>query len=318
MAQVAGTQSSYDVAGNREDLSDIIFDVSPTETPLLSAIKKVKAKGTYHEWQTDSLTAASATNAAIEGDEASFSTPTATTRLGNYTQILTKNAIVTGTQESVDKAGRSSEMAYQIERRMKEIKRDAEASMFGAAVIGNPKVAGNDTTAREMGSIETYMTSNVSFGTGGAVATGDGSDAMTAGTDRAFSETLLTTVLESCFDNGGNPSILAVSATNKGVVSGFAGSGQTRYVNSDDKTLRTAIDVYEGDFHKLKVVACRQLVGDNVFCIDPEYLACADLRPAFTEDLAKTGDAWKKQIIWETTLEVCNEAAHGLIADTNG
>lgn len=318
MAQVSGTQSTYDVNGNREDLSDVIFDVSPTDTPILTAIKKGNATNTYHEWQTDTLEAPSATNAHIEGDETSFNTPTATTRLGNYTQILKKDVIVSGTQENgVNHAGFKSLMAYKLERKMKEIKKDAEKSMFGAAVVGNLRVAGDDSTAREMGSIETFLNANVSVGSGGAAATGDGTDIMTAGTDRDFSEALLTTVLESCYDNGGDPSILAVSSTNKGVASTFTGNS-TRYQTNDNKKLVAAVDVYEGDFHQLKIVPCRQLTGDNVFALDPNYLACADLRPAFSEDLAKTGDAWKKHIVWETTLEVCNGDAHGLVADTNG
>lgn len=318
MAQPTGTFSSYDAAGNREDLSDIIHDVSPTDTPFLSAIKKKKAKATNHEWQTDSLTAASATNANIEGDDAAPATPAATTRLGNYTQILKKHAVVTGTQEAVDKAGRKSEMAYQMARRMKEIKRDLEASMIGGAAVGNAKVAGNDTTAREMGSFYTYMTSNVSVGGTGAVSSGDGSDVMTTGTDRDLTEAILETVLQSCYTNGGDPNMLCVSPTNKGVVSDFTTGAATRYVTTDDKKLNASIDVYVGDFHTLKVVPCRQLVGDNVIALDPEYVAFAELRPISSKNLAVTGDSMRKEIVWEGTLEVCNEAAHGLIADTNG
>ena len=320
MAQATGTFSSYDAVGNREDLSDLIFDVSPTETPFLSAIKKTKAKNTNHEWQTDSLTAASGTNAHIEGDDANPSAPSATTRLGNYTQILKKHAVVSGTQEDgMNPAGRKREMAYQIARRMKEIKRDLEASMIGGAAIGNAKVAGNDSTAREMGSIYTYLTSNVAVGATGAVATGDGTDTMTGGTDADLTEAMLTTVLSSCYTNGGNPNMLLVSATNKGVVSGFGGpTAATRYVTTDDKKLTASVDVYVGDFHTLKVVPARQLVGDNVLAIDPEYLAYAELRPLRSYDLSKTGDSYRKEMVWEGTLEVCNEAAHGLIADTNG
>jgi len=320
MTQVTGTQSSYDVNGNREDLSDIIFDVSPSDTPILSAIKKTTATATKHEWQTDALEAAVATNAAIEGDEASFTTPTATTKLDNYTQILTKNAIISGTQaKGVTHAGIKDMMAYKMERKMKEIKKDAEKSMFGTTHIGNAKVAGNDTTAREMGSLETYLVTNVHFEAGGAVSAGTGADVMTAGTTPvAFTEANLTAQLESAFDEGGDPSMLCVSATNQGIVSGSFAGNATRFANTNEASLNTSIKVYEGDFHTLKVVPCRQLAGRNVYAIDTNYLACADLRPAFSEDLAKTGDAYKKQIIWETTLEVCNEKAHVLVADTTG
>ena len=318
MTQATSSFSTYDSIGNREDLSDMIFDVSPSETPFLSAIKKKKATAVNHEWQTDALEAASATNAHIEGDNtATPATVTATTRLGNYSQILKKHAIIPGTQEAVNSAGRKSEMAYQLARRMKAIKLDMESSMIGGAAVGNAKVAGNDTTAREMGSIYTYLTSNLSLGTSGAASAGTGADLLTAGTDRDLTEALLTTVLQSCYTNGGDPKLLVVSPVNKGVVSTFVGGG-TRYVDTDNKKLVNSIDVYVGDFHTLKVVPSRQIIGDNVLAIDPEYLAIAELRSAGSYDLAKTGDSIRKEVVWEATLEVCNEAAHGLIGDTNG
>jgi len=318
MAQATGSFSTYDAIGNREDLSDMIFDVSPTETPFLSAIKKVKATGTNHEWQTDALTAADGTNAHIEGDDATPVAPAATTRYGNYTQILKKHAVIPGTQEAVLKAGRKSEMAYQVARRLKEIKRDAEAAMIGEVAIGNAKVAGNDTTAREMGSLFTYMTTNVSLGATGAVSTGDGSDVMTTGTDRDLTEALIDAVAATTYTNGGNPTMLCVSPTNKTVVGDFDPTGATRNVETDNGKLVTAVDVYVGDFHTLQVVPCRQLIGDNVIGLDPEYMAAAELRGVQTKDLAVTGDSIRKEITWELTLEVCNEAASFLIADTNG
>lgn len=318
MAQPANTFDKYDAVGNREDLSDMIFDVSPSETPILSAIKKGKASSTLHEWQTDSLDTAG-TNAAIEGDDASADSITPTVRPNNQTQILEKSISISGTQErGMNAAGRKSELAYQTAKKMKAIKLDAEFALLdNGNALGNAKVAGSDTVAREMASLATYLTSNISLGTNGAASSGDGSDVLTAGDDRDLTEALLTSVLSSCYTNGGSPSLLAVSATNKGVVSGFTGGG-TRYVDTDDKKLVNSIDVYVGDFHTLKVVPCRQLVGDNVFAIDPNYLAFSELRPIHTQDLGKTGDNFKKQMIWEATLEVCNEAAHGMIADTNG
>lgn len=320
MAQPTGTFSSYDAVGNREDLIDNIFDVSPVETPLLSAIKKTKASNRIHEWQTDVLAAAAA-NAAIEGNDQSGSAPAATTRLNNLTQILTKSVIVSGTQESINSAGRSSEVGYQSGRRMQEMKKDMEFACLDNGIadgVGNAKVTGDDTTAREMASLNTYLTSNVSLGTNGVVATGDGTDLMTTGTDRALTSVLLDAVLTSCYTNGGDPKMLLVSGINKGVVSDFTTGGATRYVSTDDKKLTTSIDVYVGDFHTLQVTPCRQLVGDNAYVIDPEYLALAELRGMEMKDLAKTGDSIQKQITWEATLEVCSEAALGIIADTNG
>ena len=320
MAQPTGTFSSYDAAGNREDLIDNIFDVSPVETPMLSAIKKKKATNRIHEWQTDVLAAAAA-NAAIEGNDQSGSAPAATTRLNNLTQILTKSVIVSGTQESINSAGRSSEVGYQSGRRMQEMKKDMEFAMLDNGIangVGNAKVTGNDTTAREMATISTYLITNVSLGSGGAVSTGDGTDLVTTGTDRDLTAAILDTALTLAYTNGGDPKMLLVSATNKGVVSDFTTGGATRYVTTDDKKLTTSIDVYVGDFHTLQVTPCRQLVGDNVYAIDPEYLAIAELRGMEMKDLAKTGDSIQKQITWEATLEVCNEKAHCMITDTNG
>lgn len=318
MAQATGTFSSYDSIGNREDLIDNIYDVSPTETPVLSVIKKKKASATNHEWQTDAL-AAPAANAHIEGDDASPSAPTATSRLANYTQILKKHSVVSGTQESISKAGRKSEMGYQLARRMKEMKKDGEyAILDGGAAVGNAKVAGNDSTAREMGSLNTYLVTNVSVGATGAAAAGNGAAAMTGGTDRDLSATILDAVLTTGYASGAEPTLMIVSGTNKTVVGDFTAGGATRYVTTDEKKLTTSIDVYTGDFHTLKVVPCRNMIGDNVYIIDPEYLAVAELRGMEAKDLAVTGDSWRKEITWEFTLEVCNEKAHCLIADTNG
>lgn len=316
MAIVSGTQNTYDINGEREDLSDMIWDVSPVETPVLQAMKKVKASNVYHEWQTDSLAAAAA-NAQLEGDEASFSVPTATARIGNYCQILRKTAIVSRSTDVANKAGRSKEMAYQVARRMKELKKDLEYAMIG---LNNVRVAGSDTAAREMSSITCYLATNDVFNSGGTPAgaspTGDGTDVRTdSGTQQAFTEAMLTSALQSCYTNGANPTMLVAGAFNRGKVSGFAGSGQTRYVSTDAKTLNVSIDVYEGDFATLKVVPCRQVRTRDVLLLDPEYLAFAEFDGLKAQDLAKTGDASKKLITWEGTLEVCTEKAHGAVFD---
>jgi hypothetical protein len=320
MAVLTGITETYDAKGNREDLSDMIWNVSPSDTPLLSAMKKTKATGTNHTWQEDSLAAAAA-NAHAEGEIAAPSDAAQTTLLSNYTQIYKKHAVVSGTQEAVDKAGRKSEMAFQVAKRMKEIKLDIEYSMFGNGVangIGNIKVGGSSGTARESGTIETYLTSNVSVGATGAAASGNSADVMTTGTDRDLTEAILATILQTAYTNGADPKLMAVSAINKGVVGDFTAGGATRYVSTDASKLNVSIDVYEGDFHTLKVVPCRNIIGDNVYCIDPEYLAFAELRSLNAKDLAVTGDGMTKEIIVEGCLEVCTEKAHVIIADTNG
>lgn len=313
MAQPTGAFSSYDAIGNREDLRDVIFDVSPTATPFLSSCKKVKATSTLHEWQTDSL-AAAADNKHIEGDDASPATAAASARLTNQTQILKKHAVVTGTQQDgMNPAGREKEMAYQEAKRMREIKRDLELTMVG---LNNAKVAGNDTTAREMASFQTYLTSNTSGGTGAADAAGTGADARTDGTQRALTEAILEPVLQSMWNNSDeSDSIEAhVGSHVKGVASDFT-TAATRYVSSDDKKLVASIDVYDGDFQTVKFVPNRFSRSRDLLLVNPGYVALAEQRPLNSYDLAKTGDSYRREMVWEATLEVCNEAAHGIVAD---
>lgn len=323
MAVLTDSFETFDAIGNREDLSDVIWDVSPSDTPFLSAIGKTKATGVNHEWQTDVLATPGA-NAHAEGEIAAEEAITPTVRMGNYTQILTKTTAVTGTQEKVTSAGRKSEMARAISRRIKEIKMDLEYAMInggGAAGIGNAKAAGSSGTAREMGSIQCYLT-NASLGATGAVASGAGTSTagaavMTTGTDRDFAEAQVTSVLQDIFTDGGDPRLMFMSAINKGVASGFTGGG-THYVDKDDKKLVNSVDVYVGDFHTLSIVPSRIVNGENVLIIDPSMLAYAELRPLTTMDLAVTGDNLRKYLVMEGTLEVRNDRACGIIADTNG
>ena len=317
MAQAVGSTSSYDepiaTGGNREDLSDVLFDVSPTETPFITAAKKGSATATSHDWLTDELEAA-ADNAHIEGNDAVPVKAAPRKRLSNFTQIFKKHAVVTGTQEKVLKGGGvKSEMAYQVARRLKAMKNDAERAVIGVA---NIKVAGSDTVAREMGSFQTYMTSN-SFlgGTGFTAPTGNGVDTGSAGTARALTETIMKAGLSKLWDNsGGNENIMAiVGSHNRGIISTFT-SSSTRHVTTDDKKLVASIDVYDGDFHTVTVTPDRFSDPASMFLVDPEYIKMSDLRSVFTKDLAVLGDSTRKEIVWETTFEMCNPDAHMQIA----
>lgn len=326
MTQAVGAHSTYSepigTGGNREDLSDVLWDVSPTDTPFITAIGKNKATAITHDHLTDSLEDP-ADNANIEGDDASPTKAKSRVRLSNYTQIFKKHAVVTGTQEKVLKGGGiKSEMAYQVGRRMKAIKRDAERALIG---VNNAKVMGDDTTAREMGSFSAYLgdedgaislPGNSFFGGATGVAPdGDGSNVPTDGTERPFTETILKDALATLWDqSGGNENILAIcGAYNRGVISDFTGAG-TRYVTTDDKKLVASIDVYDGDFHTVTVTPDRFALQANVFLVDPEYAKVSDLRAIHSYDLAKTGDSYRKEIVWEFTLEVSNPRAHINIA----
>jgi len=198
---------------------------------------------TYFEWQTDSLADVSA-NTAVEGADASFSAASPTTRLGNYTEIITKTAITSGTLEATDRAGRAKEMAYQVLKRAKEIRRDAEHHLVG---LNNPYAAGNATTARETASVQTWFTTNTSRGATGADATGDGSDAPTDGTQRAFTETLLGEVIDSCYQEGGNPDVIMAAPFNKRKLTGFAGNADEVKHDNTDRKIINAVSVYVSD-----------------------------------------------------------------------
>ena len=308
---------TYAAVGMREDLSDVIYNISPTDTPFMSSIGKTKATAVYHEWQTDSLAAAAA-NAAVEGADATEATLTATTRVGNRTQISQKTVGITGTLEAVDKAGRKSEKAYQLAKASSEIKRDMEFTLLNNTVQSNGTAG---STARVLGGLQTWLASNTSNGTGGS-AGASGTTARTNGTDRTFTEALLQSVVRSVFTSGGSPKVLMVTPSHKQTVSAFAGIAAQRYMAPADAptTIIGAADVYLSDFGSMSVVPNRFMLSGNTasdvaFVLDPEYAAVAYLRPFFTNDLAVTGDSAKTQLLVEYTLEVKTEAAHGIVAD---
>jgi hypothetical protein len=310
MAQPSNTHSTYDAVGNREDLTDFIYDISPTDTPVLNLLPKGKATSTLHEWQIHSLTAASSANAVIEGDDATTDAATVTTKLNNRTQISDKVAQVTGTQEAMNPAGRKSEMAFQMKSRMAELKRDMESSLTANIA----KVTGDDTTARKLAGLQTWIKTNISKASDGTAAAGTGADTYTDGTARILTEDMLAAALQSAFTEGGNPSIGIVGAFNKRKVSGFSGNN-SRTQDTSDKKLVAAVDVYTGDFHTIKFVPDRFSQADVIYLLDPEYASVCYLRPFQTHELAKTGDTVRKQILVEYTLEMRNEKAHAGVYD---
>ncbi len=311
MAQPTNSFDTYDSVGIREDVFDTIYNLAPDDTPFLSKMGKVKAKNTFHEWQTDGLDAPSATNINIEGDDTVAGAVTATTRLGNYTQIFKKAVTIPGTLEATTRAGRGREQAYQKLLKGKALKTDMEMSIFA----NNARVAGNTTTGRELAGVPAWLTSNTSAGSGGADATGDGTDARTDGTQRAFTESQLKTVLASIYDNSGKkPDCVFVGSHNKQIASGFTGSS-TRFDKGESAKLTAHIDVYEHDFGAVRFEQSRHVRSRDALVVASDMWAWADLRPMFDEALAKTGDAEKFQIIAEATLVCRNELASGMIAD---
>ena len=315
MALPTNLYDTYDTTGIREDLVDVIYNISPEDTPILSAIPRAIAKQTKHEWQIDSL-AAAATNAVTEGDDATHDAMTATARKSNFTQIMDKVIVVSGTQSAVDSAGRADEMAYQIAKKSKELKKDMELSL-SSATLGQ---AGNNSTptARTLGGLQCWIETNGSAGTNGTLSTGDGTDAPGAGTNRAITEAILKETIQEVYTAGGDLDVLVVPPKVKQTISGFVGasSSNPRMFTSEDKTFGASIDVYVSDFGNLQIIPNRTMAGlETCFLLQTDMAAAAYLRDFQVNDLAKTGDSEKKQLLVEFTLEVRNEKAHGILLD---
>jgi len=317
MAQPTNTFDSYDAVGIRESLEDIIYDVSPEETPFYSACAKVKATNTLHEWQTDALRA-SAANAHVEGDDTTAEARTATSRLGNYTQIF-KNAVsVPDTDSGLDKAGRAKEMAYQTLKIAKEQKLDIEKALFD----NNARVAGNSTTARELAGAPAWMITNTDFGANeGADPTGDGTDARTDETTTllAFSQARFDSVMQSIWEQGGNPDVVYLSAFQMNVALGFTGMNNQRSTIGASvggtNAVVNAVDVYVTPWGTVEFMPTRENRSRDVFIMQNDMWSVGVLRPTKNTQLAKTGDNDRRQVVTELTLICKNEKASGIIAD---
>jgi len=319
MTVPTNTVSTYSTVGDREDLTDMIYDISPTETPFMSGIARDKASGVFHEWQTDVLEAA-ASNRAIEGDDPTAKTYAATTRIGNYCQISQKTVIVSGTASAIDQAGRADELAYQVAKRGKELKRDMELAL----TQNQASSAGGAGTARSLASLESLLSTNKT--TQGVSASGSTTpgyssgvvaaptDASTAGT---FTKANLDAVIKECWTQGGEPTVIMVGPHNRTIVSGFTGIStlETRADGSADVTLVGAVDFYKSNFGVLKVVPNRFQRDATALVLDMDYWCVSFLRPMQLNPLAKTGDSEKRQMLCEYTLKAKNESSSGKITD---
>lgn len=316
MAQPTNTFDAYDTVGAREDLQDKIYMVSPEKTPVLSMIKRLKATQKLHEWQRDSLAAPNKDNAVIEGDDRTGTALTATQRVANTVQLFDKVAVVSSSAEATKKAGRSSEMRYQVAKAMTELKRDIEAMVLSK----NPAVLGNSTTARKSGGLGVLLYTNASYGGLGATAShtsGAPTTANTAGTNRTFTEAILKTVLQSIYTNSGEmPDVISLTPAHKTVFSGFTGIAVNRYQVANGKQGRIVggADVYMSDFGELTVVPnyIQATSGSDVgWILNPSTMGIAYLQSFKSEPLAKTGHTDKEMVSAECTLVVDAEAANG-------
>jgi hypothetical protein len=330
MAVITDTFTTYDAKGIREDLSSLISDISPTSTPFQSNVGSRDADNTYFEWQTDSLATASATPVVEGQDLSSFTAVTPTVRLGNYCQINMVDFIISGTEQRVAKAGRASEVGYQAAKAAKELKRNVEVA---ALLNGVGAVVGATATARVTAGFPGWLKTNVVENAAtkpsysGSTPTGAAQVWKSFDIPVAFTETMLKSTMQSCYENGGEPSILMVGPFNKTAVSAFSGIASARYNvdGAEPSVIIGAADIYVSDFGNLSVVPNRfftsvidegagSLMNNWAFLIDPDEVKLASLRPYKIEELARTGDADKRMALTEWGLQVNNEAAHGVIA----
>ena len=283
---------TYDAAGIREDLIDIITNISPTETPMLSRFAKVRASNTYHEWQTDSLAAAAA-NAVVEGNDPDAPSLTATTRTGNYTQISRKVWRTTETMEAVLKAGRASEFSYQMAKKMKELARDMEYALVNGT--GN---SGASATARQLKGVLSWISTTNTTGTG-------------TGT-QALTETMYNDTLQDIYDQGGNPNVTYANGFQKRKISAFS-TPSTRNINVEDKKLIATVDIYDSDFGLQQIILDRYMPTDEVAILQEDLWRVGFLRPVKYKELPDNGGGPKGMHEAEYTLEALNEAASGKI-----
>jgi hypothetical protein len=310
----SNTIQSVGRIGNREDLSDIIYNISPTDTPFISAIGRGKANSTYTEWQTDTLVAANHDNKTIQGDDLDNQSRPNTTRVGTYTQIFKKVVGTSSTAQAVKQAGRANEHALQIAKAGKELKRDMEMRFLGnyASVAATASVAGETAGA------QAWLTSNVSRGGSGANGGFSGGvvAAATNGTQRASTEALFKTVLSSVWNNGGDATMAIASLTQKQTMAGFAGLAQQRRDTGNKRaTIVAGADVYVSDVGEVTFVADRFADARSILIVDPTMWEVATLDPMKRVELAKTGLADRTALYTEVALKCLNQAASGVVAD---
>jgi len=314
MAQPVHTHDTYDQVGIREDLSDIITNISPEETPFYTACGKTKAANTLHEWQTDAL-AAAAENAHVEGGDTTATAVTPTVRLGNYTQIMKKAVSIPGTDSGIDKAGRAKEMSYQLVKKTAELKLDIEKALFA----NQARSAGSSTTARFMAGAPAWLVTNTNFqsGASGANPTGDGTDARTDdGTPTAFSQTKFDDVMQDIWVSGGKPESVYLSSFQMNLALGFTGNNNQRStVKSESEKVIKHMAVYVTPWGTVEFKPARHNRGRDVFIMEDDKWKVANLRSLKSTELARTGDSEKRQLVCEQTLVCLNEAASGGIFD---
>lgn len=319
MAVPSNTFQRSNKVAVRESLHDTISNIAPTQTPFISNIGSGNANQTYEEWLTDTLAAADADNAVINGDDAGNDALADAVRLGNYTQLMDKVVGISTTTQAVKSAGNQTKMAYQMLKKSKEIKRDMEKRACGNYAA----VPLADGTAGKTAGMVAFIRTNGSRGAGGAAATLSGTTAgyvnaaATNGTLRTVDEDMLKDAIQDAWNEGGEPSMALMSGTLKQKFSTFSGIADLRRDAPGNKaaTIIGAADVYVSDFGNISFVPSRFTTGRDVSVIDPSLWSVLYLQRFNTDDLAKTGHADRKMLAVEWTLKCANELGNANIAD---
>lgn len=309
MPAISGTVDTLDIVGMAEDVENVIYNITPTETPYLTMASRKKATNTLHQWQVDSLRAVAA-NRQVEGDDATFASVTPTTMLANYTQISRETVIVSRTADTVKKYGRAKELARLVVKKGRELKRDMEYALVGNQGSSTPA---GIVTARSSAGLESMIAGNrILAGGGGGTTPGQASlGVWTAPTDGTAAGTLteaqLVQGIQAAWEDGGDPSVIMLPYFQKRMIAGFVGANKYAGAYSTvsgkaEAALVGAVDIYISDAGDHKLVLNRHMRTSVVFGLDPEYCAVAFLDGIQMHDLAKTGDAEKKMII----TEFCN------------
>ena len=310
MAKIANVVDRYDTnPGVREDLTDIITNVDPEETPVFSSLGRASSKQTYHEYQRDTLRAPNGNNAAVDGDQATPSAKTMPNRIGNYTQIFQDTWGVTGRTEAVNKAGRKSEMARLGAKVTKELKRDIEARVISKSVAA----PGSTGVASAMAGLGVHLYTNALHNGAGATAahtSGAPTTAVTAGTNRALTDTLVLNAAQACFIAAGKaPPMMVMSPAHKRRFGAFTGISASRTeTKKKPVTIIAATDAILTDFGEIQLVPHYMMDGANYLLgLDPEFIKAAYLRGWKTHDLGRRGDSEEKQMLVDLTIEVLAE-----------
>ena len=285
---------TYEAVGNREDLLDIITNISPEETPLMTKFGTSKVTGMTHSWLTDSLSEPKQ-NAVLETAEFGTTEATPRVKLSNDIQIFMRDCTVSDSQEAVLKAGVKSEMAYQMQKVMKMIALDVEY----AIVRNSTRQAGNSVQVGLMGGVPYFNDVNVLDGEAHA-----GEDELT--------EELLNDAIQLAWKKGGTPDICVVSGANKRIISGFTGNAD-RQRSADSTKIKQIVDIYESDFGMVNMVLHRLQLDTRVDFLQTEYWKLAYLIPFKTYDRPKDSLLNGKVVSGQLTLECRSKEANSCI-----